>query len=80
MSNFDDAVVEDEAMLEDWPDPEDWEEEEEEEEPLDYVISFKAKGLTTQEVGWLSRYLFSAIEKEIEIPYSKLEDLEIDED
>ena len=60
---------------------EDWEfYEEEPEEPQDYEIRFKAKGLTAEEVSWISRYLFDAIEKELEIPYSKLEDLEIEED
>jgi len=78
-------IPEDEPMVEDWPEPADYEDEwdDYEEEPVDsqdYEISFKAKGLTAAEVSWLSRYLFDAIEKELEIPHSKLEALEIEED
>jgi len=82
MTDFEKRIPEDETMIEEWPEP-DYEEddyEEEEEELLDYEIRFKAKGLTAEEARTLSRYLFDAIEKELEIPYSKLEDFEIEED
>ena len=46
----------------------------------DYEIKFKAKGLSDEEVTWISRYLFEAIAKELKIPYEKLDDLEIEED
>lgn len=75
-------------MVDNWPNPEedyqgdydredDWEETE---EPLDYEIKFKAKGLTREELNSISRYLFEAIAKELEVPYEKLEELEIEED
>lgn len=90
MADFERRIPEE--LVDDWPNPEedyggaydaddDWDDfEEETEEPQDYEIRFKAKGLTSQEVAWISRYLFDAISKELEIPYDKLEDLEIEED
>jgi hypothetical protein len=87
MNDFEKRIPEDETIVEDWPEPDDYDDEdewddyeEEPEGPQDYEIRFKAKGLTAEEVSWISRYLFDAIEKELEIPYSKLEDLEIEED
>lgn len=85
-----DAIERDDHIVEDWPDPEDDYEEEDDEDdwddyaddegPQDYEIKFKLKGATEEEVRTISRYLFEAIEKELEIPYTKLEDLEIEED
>jgi len=87
MSDFEKRIPEDETMVEEWPEPDDYDDkdewddyEEEPEELQDYEIRFKAKGLTAEEVKWISRYLFDAIEKELEISCSKLEDLEIEED
>lgn len=82
MSEFEKNLTEEETMIEDWPDPEDEEEADipKIEGPKDYEISFKAKGLTAREVDTLSRYLFEAIDKELEISYSKFERLLIDED
>lgn len=82
MPEFEKNLTAEETMIEDWPDPEDDEEDDipEIEGPKDYEISFKAKGLTAQEVTVLSRYLFDAIDKELEISSLKLEGLLIDED
>lgn len=46
----------------------------------DYEIKFCAKGLTADEIGSISKYLFEAIEKELGIDYSKLCEMEIEED
>lgn len=92
MADFENRIPEDETIIEEWPNPEedyggaydhedDWSDyEEAEDTTLDYEITFKAKNLTSEEVRTLSRYLFDAIEKELDIPYTKLEDLEIEED
>lgn len=71
---------------EDWDDYSDGYEEDEDDdisdEPEfnDYEIKFKAKGLTDDEIGSISKYLFEAIEKELGIDYSKLCEMEIEED
>ena len=85
-----DAIERDDHIVEDWPDPEDDYEEEDDEDdwddyaddegPQDYEVKFKLLGATEEEVRTISRYLFDAISKELEIPYTKLEDLEIEED
>ncbi len=81
------------AMVEGWPDPEpeddfdtfeededDWYNDVDAAEPLDYEIRFKLKGATKKEISWINRYLFDALSKELDIPYDKFEDLEIEED
>ena len=84
-----DAIERDDHIVEDWPDPEDEDYEDEDdwddyvdadEGPKDYEVRFKLLGATKEEVRTISRYLFDAIAKELEIPYDKLEDLEIEED
>lgn len=86
MPEFEKNLTAEETMIEDWPDPEDDEEDDEEDDipeiegPKNYEISFKAKGLTAQEVTVLNRYLFDAIDKELEISSLKLEGLLINED
>lgn len=84
-----DAIERDDHIVEDWPDPEDEDYEDEDdwddyvdepEGPQDYEVKFKLLGATEEEVRTISRYLFDAIAKELEIPYTKLEDLEIEED
>lgn len=84
-----DAIERDDHIVEDWPDPEDdyededdWEDDwdDDADEPQDYEIKFKLIGATEEEVRTISRYLFDAIAKELEIPYEKLDDLEIEED
>ena len=91
MTDFENRIPEDEAMVDEWPNPEedymgdyddedDWDDYVDDEGPQDYEVKFKLKGATEEEVRTISRYLFEAIEKELEIPYTKLEDLEIEED
>jgi hypothetical protein len=83
-----DAIERDGHIVEDWPDPEDedyededdWNDYADDEGPQDYEVKFKLLGATEEEVRTISRYLFDAIAKELEIPYTKLEDLEIEED
>lgn len=83
-----DAIERDDHIVEDWPDPEDedyededdWDDYVDDEGPQDYEVKFKLLGATEEEVRTISRYLFEAITKELEIPYSKLDDLEIEED
>jgi hypothetical protein len=83
-----DAIERDDHIVEDWPDPEDkdyededdWDDYADDEGPQDYEVKFKLLGATEEEVRTISRYLFEAISKELEIPYSKLDDLEIEED
>lgn len=85
-----DAIERDDHIVEDWPDPEDedyedededdWDDYADDEGPQDYEVKFKLLGATEEEVRTISRYLFEAIAKELEIPYSKLDDLEIEED
>ena len=85
-----DAIERDDHIVEDWPDPEDedyedededdWDDYADDEGPQDYEVKFKLLGATEEEVRTISRYLFDAIAKELEIPYTKLEDLEIEED
>ena len=83
-----DAIERDDHIVEDWPDPEDedyededdWDDYVDDEGPLDYEVKFKLRGATEEEVRTISRYLFEAITKELEIPYEKLDDLEIEED
>ena len=83
-----DAIDRDDHIVEDWPDPEDedyededdWDDYVDDEGPQDYEVKFKLLGATEEEVRTISRYLFEAIAKELEIPYSKLDDLEIEED
>lgn len=81
-----DAIERDDHIVEDWPDPEDEDYEDEDDwdddtdEPQDYEIKFKLIGATEEEIRTISRYLFDAIAKELEIPYEKLEGLEIEED
>lgn len=83
-----DAIERDDHIVEDWPDPEDedyededdWDDYADDEGPQDYEVKFKLLGATEEEVHTISRYLFEAIAKELEIPYSKLDDLEIEED
>ena len=83
-----DAIERDDHIVEDWPDPEDedyededdWDDYVDDEGPQDYEVKFKLRGATEEEVRTISRYLFDAIAKELEIPYTKLEDLEIEED
>ena len=76
-------------IVEDWPEPvedkdyedeDDWDDYVDDEGPQDYEVKFKLLGATEEEVRTISRYLFEAIAKELEIPYSKLDDLEIEED
>ena len=84
-----DAIERDDHIVEDWPDPEDedyedededdWDDYADDEGPQDYEVKFKLLGATEEEVRTISRYLFDAITKELEIPYTKLEDLEIEE-
>ena len=64
----------------DWDDYADDEGPKDYEGPQDYEVKFKLLGATEEEVRTISRYLFEAIAKELEIPYSKLDDLEIEED
>ena len=88
MTDFEKRVPDEETMVEEWPDPaddyedeEDWEDYEEEPEgPMDYEVRFKLKGATEDEINWISRYMFEALSKELEIPFEKFEDLEIEED
>ncbi len=89
MTDFEKRIPDEETNVEDWPDPDDysadedddWDDYEEEPEgPRNYEVKFKLIGATEEEVRTISRYLFDAIAKELEIPYSKLEDLEIEED
>lgn len=85
MNDFEQRIPDDEAMVEDWPDPTDYDDDEtdfdaEPEYPRDYEIRFKAERLTQTEVDWINRYLFDVISKELEISYSKLSGLEIEED
>jgi hypothetical protein len=83
-----DAIERDDHIVEDWPEPEDedyededdWDDYVDDEGPQDYEVKFKLLGATEEEVRTISRYLFDAIAKELEIPYTKLEDLEIEED
>ena len=83
-----DAIERDDHIVEDWPEPEDedyededdWDDYADDEGPQDYEVKFKLVGATEEEVRTISRYLFDAIAKELEIPYTKLEDLEIEED
>lgn len=85
-----DAIERDDHIVEDWPDPEDededyededdWDDYADDEGPQDYEVKFKLLGATEEEVRTISRYLFDAIAKELEIPYTKLDDLEIEED
>ena len=83
-----DAIERDDHIVEDWPDPEDedyededdWDDYADDEGPQDYEVKFKLLGATEEEVRTISRYLFDAITKELEIPYTKLEDLKIEED
>ena len=83
-----DAIERDDHIVEDWPEPEDedyededdWDDYVDDEGPQDYEVKFKLVGATEEEVRTISRYLFDAIAKELEIPYTKLEDLEIEED
>ena len=83
-----DAIERDDHIVEDWPDPEDedyededdWDDYADDEGPQDYEVKFKLLGATEEEVRTISRYLFDAITKELEIPYTKLEDLENEED
>lgn len=83
-----DAIERDDHIVEDWPEPEDedyededdWDDYADDEGPQDYEVKFKLLGATEEEVRTISRYLFEAIAKELEIPYSKLDDLEIEED
>jgi hypothetical protein len=83
-----DAIERDNHIVEDWPDPEDedyededdWNDYTDDEGPQDYEVKFKLLGATEEEVRTISRYLFDAIAKELEIPYTKLDDLEIEED
>lgn len=83
-----DAIERDDHIVEDWPEPvedeeyedeDDWEDADDE-GPQDYEVKFKLLGATEEEVRTISRYLFDAIAKELEIPYAKLDDLEIEED
>lgn len=92
MTDFENRIPEDEAMIEEWPNPEedymgdydnedDWDDYTDEPEgPMDYAVRFKLVGATEEEVSDISRYLFRIIEKELKIHYSKLVDLEIEED
>ena len=91
MADFEKRIPEDDPIVEEWPDPDDTYEDEEDEDdwddyvdepegPQDYEVKFKLIGATEEEVRTISRYLFDAITKELEIPYAKLEDLEIEED
>lgn len=86
-----DAIERDDHIVEDWPEPgdpededyedeDDWDDYVDDEGPQDYEVKFKLLGATEEEVRTISRYLFDAISKELEIPYTKLEDLEIEED
>lgn len=78
------------AIVEGWPDPDDydkyevdeddWDNDVDDEGPMDYEVQFKVKGATREEVRVISRYLFEAISKELDIPYYKLEDIKIEED
>lgn len=87
MTDFEKCIPEDETMVEDWPDPDDNEDDDDwdyevddSNEPKDYEVRFKVNGATTEEINWLSRYLFATISKELSIPHEKLDDLEIEED
>jgi hypothetical protein len=91
MTDFEKRIPEDETMIEEWPNPEedyggdyddedDWDDYVDDEGPQDYEVKFKLKGVTEEEVNTISRYLFDAITKELEISYDKLEGLEIEED
>lgn len=86
-----DAIERDDHIVDEWPNPEedymgdyddedDWDDYVDDEGPQDYEVKFKLLGATEEEVRTISRYLFDAIAKELEIPYTKLEDLEIEED
>lgn len=84
-----DAIKKDDHIVEDWPDPvededyedeDDWDDYVDDEGPQDYEVKFKLLGATEEEVRTISRYLFDAITKELEIPHEKLDDLEIEED
>jgi hypothetical protein len=82
-------IKKDDHIVEDWPEPvdEDYEDEDDwddyvdaDEGPKDYEVRFKLVAASEEEVNEINRYLFELINKELEIPYSKLEDLEIEED
>ncbi len=86
-----DAIERDDHIVDEWPNPEedyggdydnedDWDDYVDDEGSQDYEVKFKLLGATEEEVRTISRYLFDAISKELEIPYTKLEDLEIEED
>lgn len=89
MADFEKRIPDENPLVDEWPNPEedyggdydredDWDDYPE--GLQDYEVTFKLKDATEEEVRTLSRYLFDAITKELEIPYTKLEDLEIEED
>lgn len=92
MADFEKRIPDENPLVDEWPNPEedyggdydradDWDDYiDEPEGPQDYEVTFKLKDATEEEVRTISRYLFDAIAKELEIPYTKLEDLEIEED
>ena len=92
MPDFEQRIPEDDHMIEDWPDPdegliadheEDWDDfyDEEEEESLpNYIVSFRLRSATPEQVDSINRYLFEAITKELGIPFEQLDCLEIEED
>jgi hypothetical protein len=84
MSDFEKRIPDEAAMIDEWPDPNDdyelEDEDFEDEEPVDYVVKFTIRAATGDEVSDISKYLFELLAKELDIPYDKFEDLEIEED
>lgn len=89
MTDFEKRIPDEETIVEDWPEPDEYEDEDEDdwddyaeddEGPMDYEIKFKLIGATEAEINWISRYMFEALSKELEIDLSKFDDLEIEED
>lgn len=90
MTDFEKRTKDEAAMIEEWPDPknnyevdedeDDWDDYVDVPESQDFEVKFKLRGATEEEVSCIARYLFEAITNELEIPYDKLDDLEIEED
>ena len=91
MGDFEKRIP-DETMIDEWPNPEedyggaydsedDWDDFDDQDENVlnDYDVTFRLVGATTEEVNAISRYLFDAIIKELDIHPDKLERLEIEE-
>ena len=84
MTDFEKGIPEDDTMIEEWPEPYESDDEddydEEPEGPKDYIISFTMKGISKDDIGWISRHFFEVMASAMNIPQDKFDELNIEED